>query len=91
MLNQQILTQTNKELRMRKDWLKQSIDQIKPIKDTARYHLMLYAEHTWGYSSSVFEPYPPLVNNPDQRKALYAAKAHEAVSRCYDGLCENRG
>lgn len=33
MLNHQMLTEMNEELRIQEDWLKQSIDEIKPIKD----------------------------------------------------------
>ena len=59
--------------------------------ETARYNLMLYAEHTWGFSSSVSEPAHPMVNLLDMRKTLYAAKAHEAASMGVDALCEHFG
>lgn len=43
-------------------------------------NLMIYAEHTWGYSSSITEPYHPQVNNLDQWKRLYALKACESAT-----------
>jgi hypothetical protein len=46
---------------------------------TALYNLMFYGEHTWGYSSSITEPYHPQVNNLEQWKRLYALKACEAA------------
>ena len=61
------------------------------LMETARYHLMLYAEHTWGFSSSISEPAHPFVNLLDMRKTMYAARAHEAVSDCLDTLCERLG
>ena len=57
----------------------------------ARKDLMLYAEHTWGYSSSVSEPAHPMVSTLDLRKTLYAARANEAVSRGVDLLCDGMG
>ncbi|MBD5534234.1 MAG: hypothetical protein HDQ99_00905 [Lachnospiraceae bacterium] len=43
-------------------------------------NLMFYGEHTWGYSSSITEPFHPQVNNLDQWKRLYALKACEAAT-----------
>lgn len=48
--------------------------------EEAHQNLMFYGEHTWGYSSSVTEPYHPQVNNLDQWKRLYALKACEAAT-----------
>lgn len=56
------------------------------LMEKARYNLMFYSEHTWGFSSSIYEPCNPQVNNLDMRKNLYAGIAHEAVSRCIDML-----
>ncbi|MDR2648014.1 MAG: hypothetical protein LBB67_07840, partial [Oscillospiraceae bacterium] len=61
------------------------------LMDTARYNLMMYAEHTWGYFSSVTIPYDPMVDKLDKRKASFALNADEAVSRCLDTLCESKG
>ena len=40
-------------------------------RQAALYNLMFYGEHTWGYSSSITEPFHPQVNNLDQWKRLY--------------------
>lgn len=47
----------------------------------AEKNLMMYAEHTWGYSSSVTEPWNTLVNELDYRKAAYATNGSQGVSR----------
>ena len=61
------------------------------LMEEAREYLMLYAEHTWGFSSSVSEPAHPMVNLLDMRKTYYAARANEAVSLCVDKLTESLG
>ena len=48
--------------------------------EAAYDNLMFYGEHTWGYSSSITEPFHPQVNNLDQWKRLYALKACEAAT-----------
>ncbi|MDF2542522.1 MAG: hypothetical protein K0S47_2240 [Herbinix sp.] len=56
--------------------------QLAPEEEyyKALYNLMFYGEHTWGYSSSISEPYHPQVNNLDQWKRLYALKASESAT-----------
>jgi len=61
------------------------------VMETARYNLMFYSEHTWGYSSSIIEPWHPQVNNLDQRKNMYASLADEATSRAIDQLNASYG
>ncbi|MBR3872792.1 MAG: hypothetical protein IKJ26_01355 [Clostridia bacterium] len=63
----------------------------RELMDAACRDLMIYAEHTWGFSSSIAEPAHPQVNVLDMRKTLYAARAHESVSLCVDALCEHYG
>lgn len=57
----------------------------------ARDNIMLYAEHTWGYSSSVSEPWATLVNDLELRKTGYAVKANEAISRNLDIVLQKKG
>ncbi|WP_461224621.1 glycoside hydrolase family 38 N-terminal domain-containing protein [Lacticaseibacillus suihuaensis] len=59
--------------------------------DTARDNLMFYAEHTWGYSSSITEPFHPQVNNLDQWKRLYALKAAEAATKIRERIQQQHG
>ncbi len=47
---------------------------------TAEDNLLLYAEHTWGHSSTITNPYDTMVLNLDIRKTSYASKAHESAS-----------
>lgn len=42
---------------------------------------MMYAEHTWGHSSTITNPYDTMVLNLDIRKNSYASKAHEASAK----------
>lgn len=64
---------------MQKMRCKENEALTKDYRD-ALYNLMFYGEHTWGYSSSITEPFHPQVNNLDQWKRLYALKASEAAT-----------
>ena len=57
----------------------------------AEDNLLLYAEHTWGHSSTITNPYDTMVLNLDIRKTSYASKAHEAASRLLGAIAEERG
>jgi len=57
----------------------------------ALYNLMFYGEHTWGYSSSITEPFHPQVNNLDQWKRLYALKACESAVIAREALQRSLG
>ena len=48
------------------------------LKETAADNALLYAEHTWGHSSTITNPYDTMVTNLDLRKTSYASRAHEA-------------
>lgn len=48
------------------------------LAEMAWENALLYAEHTWGHSSTITNPYDTLVTNLDIRKTSYASKAHEA-------------
>ena len=49
------------------------------IRETEE-NALLYAEHTWGHSSTITNPYDTIVTNLDIRKNSYASKAHEAAA-----------
>lgn len=57
----------------------------------ARHDLIFYGEHTWGYSSSITEPYHPQVNNLDQWKRLYVLKASETTTIMLEKIQQNLG
>lgn len=57
----------------------------------AVYNLMFYGEHTWGYSSSITEPFHPQVNNLAQWKRLYALKACEAAGSVRESIQRHFG
>lgn len=52
---------------------------------------LLYAEHTWGHSATISNPYDTLVTNLDIRKTSYASKAHEASAMRKSEQCHLLG
>ncbi|MFR9074157.1 MAG: hypothetical protein ACLVJU_13785 [Blautia sp.] len=52
---------------------------------------MLYAEHTWGHSSTITNPYDTMVLNLDIRKNSYASKAHEASAKIMNRIMKEKG
>lgn len=60
---------------------------IKTSGDNA----LLYAEHTWGHSATVTNPYDTMVTNLDFRKNSYASKAHEAAAMRKNEQCHALG
>lgn len=55
------------------------------------YQLTMYGEHTFGYHSSISEPWHPLVQSLIVRKQGYAAQASNLVYRALDKLLEKEG
>lgn len=53
--------------------------------------LTLYAEHTWGYSTSIGEPWNNMVLQLGARKEGMATQAHQAIMTLYDDVFEVRG
>ena len=53
--------------------------------------LLLYAEHTWGHSSTITDPYDTMVLDLDMRKNGYASAAHEAASRLLGAIGAEKG
>ncbi len=52
--------------------------------DEAAQALTMYSEHTWGYHSSVYEPWHPQVQMLEVRKQAYAAEASKLAHRSLD-------
>lgn len=57
----------------------------------AEDNLLLYAEHTWGHSSTITNPYDTMVLNLDMRKTSYASKAHEGASKNLHRILHYKG
>ncbi|MFD1464969.1 hypothetical protein ACFQ4L_02535 [Lapidilactobacillus mulanensis] len=53
----------------------------------AEQNMMLYAEHTWGYSSSVSAPWNTMVNELEYRKSGYATQASQKINSFVDDDC----
>lgn len=61
------------------------------LNRTAQDNLLLYAEHTWGHSSTITNPYDSTVLDLEMRKNSYASKAHEAASLMLNRIAVKRG
>ncbi|MDG0795095.1 glycoside hydrolase [Cohnella ginsengisoli] len=59
--------------------------------EEAQRQLIMYAEHTWGYHSSISEPWHPMVQELGVRKEAYAANASRLVQRSLDRVLRDRG
>jgi hypothetical protein len=53
--------------------------------------IMLFCEHTWGYTSSVTEPWDSLVANLERKKDAYATNAHTKISQNLDIILQKLG
>lgn len=58
---------------------------------SAAENLMLFAEHTWGYSSSIAEPWDTKVGELELKNLAYAANADTEVSMALDTVMEKKG
>ncbi len=72
------------------------LDPHKCLRDPALWresgrNMMLYAEHTWGHSASVSDPYGSLVHAVGLKKTGFAVSAHNAAGMLLDGVLEKLG
>ena len=80
----------------RKYRLVNKLDENGTLADTqqlkeAEDQLAMYAEHTWGFHSSVSEPWDSFVNLLDSRKFSYAVNGNRLVSNHLDDILETYG
>lgn len=61
------------------------------LLERAAENIMLYAEHTWGYSSSISEPWDSLVACLEKKKDAYAINANTDISRNLDLILSKMG
>ena len=54
-------------------------------------YMMLYAEHTWGHSASVSDPFSTLVSSMNMKKTAYAVNANTAANTLLDGVLAGLG
>lgn len=73
--------------KLKNETIKYSQEQYAAAQD----NLMMYAEHTWGYHSSVYEPWDAFVNQLDMRKTAYAINANRQISDVLDDTLEQYG
>ncbi|MDU5142398.1 MAG: glycoside hydrolase [Paenibacillus dendritiformis] len=60
-------------------------------RDAALQPLVMYAEHTWGYHSSIAEPWNPNVQLLEVRKLAYAAEASRCAYQALDKVLSAQG
>lgn len=65
---------------MRKDFERETED-----------NMLLYAEHTWGHSATITNPYDTMVQNLDIRNTSYASKAHEGAAKNLNRILHSKG
>ncbi|MBR6165932.1 MAG: hypothetical protein IKQ45_08415 [Clostridia bacterium] len=61
------------------------------LRREAAGNLMLYAEHTWGHSASVSDPFSSLVASMHMKKTAYAVNANNAANALLDGVMAGLG
>ena len=66
-------------------------EKYPDLTRVAQDNLMLYAEHTWGHSATITNPYDTMVLNLDMRKNSYASKAHESSALMLTRTAEELG
>jgi len=55
------------------------------------YNLMMFSEHTWGYFTSVSEPWNKMAQKLDERNQLFAHKASKLSDTLIDDYTEAKG
>ena len=61
------------------------------LVEKATENIMLYSEHTWGYSASVSDPFDTLVSFLDLKKSAYATNANTEISFNLDEILAKKG
>lgn len=66
-------------------------EKYSALAEIAEDNALLYAEHTWGHSATIIDPYDTMVLNLDMRKNSYASKAHEAAAMMLNRIAREKG
>ena len=61
------------------------------LTEQAEQNMMLYAEHTWGYSSSISEPWNSMVASVGMKKSQFAVNANIAAYRNLNNVLNGLG
>ncbi|MCY9539672.1 glycoside hydrolase [Paenibacillus alvei] len=69
---------------------KRELVDVQQISE-AEQALVMYAEHTWGYHSSIYEPWHPNVQLLEVRKQAYAADASRLAHQALDQVLFAQG
>ncbi len=61
------------------------------LRQASGRNMMLFAEHTWGHSASVSDPYLSLVSSMQLKKTAYAVNANTQANALLDGVLAGLG
>lgn len=86
-----IYKQAQRKLNLCKKLDQNSTLSNSELLEKASENLMLYAEHTWGYSSSVSEPWETLVGELEMKKTAYAINGNTFISKNLDKILTEKG
>jgi hypothetical protein len=89
-MHTQIFRDAQRNLRLVKKLDPKNETIEKETIQNAEHQLTMYAEHTWGYHSSVYEPWHPLVQSLAVRKEAYAANASRLVFTALDRVLHKK-
>lgn len=67
--------------------IKVNTDKLNELE----YNLMMYSEHTWGYFTSVSEPWNKMTNLLDSRNELFASLANKYAYELLDEIKVSKG
>ncbi len=59
--------------------------------NSLEYNLMMFSEHTWGYFTSVSEPWNKMTQKLEDRNRLFASKASEIADTLIDDITFSEG
>lgn len=68
---------------------KHTFDAVK--LDLLEYNLMMFSEHTWGYFTSVSEPWNKMTSKLDSRNQMFSAIANKISDELLDEYKESNG
>ncbi|MFE5321823.1 glycoside hydrolase [Paenibacillus sp. NPDC056579] len=90
-MHTQLFRDAQRTLRLAKRLDSQGQYADKETVQQAEHQMMMFAEHTWGHSASISEPWHLSIHALAIRKEAFAAQAHEYASRALDQVLQANG
>lgn len=70
---------------------KEGFEFNQKLLDELEYNMMMFSEHTWGYFTSVTEPWNKMTIKLDDRNTLFASLANQAADTLLDDYLAANG